>query len=637
MRAGLATSTGAVAAGLAMALAAPAAAHFEREVTFPDPAADTSVKPPAGGGLPAYRRTGRSLVVCKKNSLRRAYDRGARGRLLRRNVRLMDRCRYHDIQAAVRAAGNTTRVLVLPGVYREWPSRRQPTFDERCSKYREVGPEQDPGEEPQALSYRYQATCPNDQNLIAVIGRDPSSGRCIRCNLQIEGTGRRPGDVLIDAGKRGKNRGKDVGLRGDRSDGLHVRNLRAIGAGEHAIYFIETDGYLIRHVHADLNGNYGFLTFASDHGLTDGCEASWNNNAGVYPGGAPDTWPRPNQRIAHCRLHHNVLGYSGTMGNSTLFEDNDVHHNTVGINTDSYLAAGHPGYPQDHATFRRNRIHSNNLNPYMPGSKLRPSFPFPVGTGIHILGGNDNRIKGNWIYDNWRRGTMLTTVPGFVTQPPQPAADPTSHRNIQTGNHMGVSPGGARRPNGVDFWWDEAGHGNCWEHNGAVTSDPPKLDTCPGRPVAPPGAGDPEKQAVLASCATWPDDTDAACDWFETPPRPGSGGRAAASAAGASLLRLCPPLGPYPCAATAPGRGHVTARDRCSRWRGADARSHRASVRAMRLKLAADVQYAGVRVVPEDRALAHIDAACAQPLAGGFSVWMLFTAYSTYYAAGVAP
>jgi hypothetical protein len=56
----------------------------------------------------------------------------------------------------------------------------------------------------------------------------------------------------------------------------------------------------------------------------------------------------------------------------------------------------------------------------------------------------------------------------------------------------------------------------------------------------------------------------------------------------------------------------------------------------MRLKLAADVQYSGARVVPEDRALAHISAACAQPIADGFSVWMLFTAYSTYYAAGAA-
>ena len=68
-------------------------------------------------------------------------------------------------------------------------------------------------------SYEYQATCPNDQNLIYVQGRavkgeplpapDPDRhgipeqelGECVRCNLQIEGSGLKPEDVILDAGK----------------------------------------------------------------------------------------------------------------------------------------------------------------------------------------------------------------------------------------------------------------------------------------------------------------------------------------------------------------------------------------------------------------------------------------------------
>ena len=59
--------------------------------------------------------------------------------------------------------------------------------------------------------------CPNDQNLIAVLGRSltniavpqpplldrhniPDAGPCIRCNLQIQGTGASPDAVTIDAG-----------------------------------------------------------------------------------------------------------------------------------------------------------------------------------------------------------------------------------------------------------------------------------------------------------------------------------------------------------------------------------------------------------------------------------------------------
>ncbi|HEX8067734.1 MAG TPA: right-handed parallel beta-helix repeat-containing protein [Thermoleophilaceae bacterium] len=632
------TLAGGAAAAVALAAAAlaPAAgAHFERNVTFPDPAPDASVSPPAGGAVPAYRSRGRTIVVCKRDSLARARRGGARGALLRRNARLLARCRHRDLQAAVATARNGTRILVLPGLYREWPSRRQPTFDERCSEYREVGPEQGPGEDPQALTYRYQAACPNDQNLVAVIGRDPETGRCLRCNLQIEGTGRRPQDVVVDAGRAAGDEGKDVGIRGDRADGIQVRNMRFTRAGEHGVYFIETDGYLIRHVIGDTAGNYGFLTFASDHGVTDGCEAYANNNAGVYPGGAPDTAPRANQVIRHCRVHDNVLGYSGTMGNSTLVEDNDFFRNTVGINTDSFLAAGHPGYPEDHATFRRNRIYSNNTNPYVSGSNLRPSFPFPVGTGINITGGNDNLIEGNWIYDNWRRGTMLTTVPGFVSEPPQPHPDPTSHRNAYRSNHMGVAPNGARMPNGVDFWWDEAGTGNCWEDNGEVRTDPPSLDRCPGRPAGVPGVGNPQKQAVLASCATWPEETDARCDWFETPPPPG--GTGGAHPARRELVPLCPPLGPLACATQAPRPGRsVNARERCADWNAASEASRRGTVETMRQRLAADVQYAGARVVPAPAAAAHLAAVCAQPVASGFSVWEVFTVHSTWYAAGRA-
>jgi hypothetical protein len=627
-----------LAAVLTLALADPASAHFERNPVFPDPAADTSVSPPAGGAVPVYRRTGQAVVVCKHNSLARARSAGIDGKLLRRNARLFARCRFHDLQKAVNASGNSARILMLPGVYREWPSRRKPTFDDECVKYREVGPEQSAGEEPQALTYKYQATCPNDQNLVAVIGRDPETGKCVHCNVQIEGTGRRPADVLIDSGPLPGNHGKDVGIRGDRADGIDLRNVRVQRAGEHAVYFIETDGYLIRNVVTNNNGNYGFLTFASDHGLTDGCEAFANNNSGVYPGGAPDSWPRLNQTIRHCRAHHNVLGYSGTMGNSVLTEDNEFDHNTVGINTDSFLAAGHPGYPEDHSVFRRNNIHSNNLNPYVEGSPLRPSYPFPVGTGINVVGGNDNLFEDNWIYDNWRRGTMLVTVPGPASEPPQPESNPTSHRNVYRLNHMGVSPSGERLPNGVDFWWDEAGNGNCWEQNTGpkITSDPSQLETCPGRQLSVPNMGNPQKQAVLASCATWPEESSAACDWFGSPPPPGG----SASAAGAGVLRLCPPLGPFPCAGRAPDAGAgtrpVNARERCADWNAAGAGSRRATVDAMRQKLAADVQFAGVKVVPAGLASAHMDATCAQPLAGGFSLWQVFTGYSTYYAAGRA-
>ena len=78
----------------------------------------------------------------------------------------------------------------------------------------------------------------------------------------------------------------------------------------------------------------------------------------------------------------------------------------------------------------------------------------PVGTGMWIAGGNDNVVRNNYFYDNWRRGVMLFAVPDQVVCGPagidptllagcNPAAVPpsTSYRNEFYGNTMGRTPG----------------------------------------------------------------------------------------------------------------------------------------------------------------------------------------------------
>src|SRR3954466_11322219 len=171
--------------------------------------------------------------------------------------------------------------------------------------------------------------------------------------------------------------------------------------------------------------------FASDHGLTENCDAAGNGDSGVYPGGAADTgqmrdtrfYPeaRLNQTITHCDSHHNNLGYSGTMGNATHVVENNFYDNTTGIATDSFFAGGHPGYPQSAAVYENNRIYSNNFNVYAPESDVKSSVPVPIGVGMLIGGGNDDTLKGNYIYDNWRRGTMLMSVPEAISCAPNNA------------------------------------------------------------------------------------------------------------------------------------------------------------------------------------------------------------------------
>jgi hypothetical protein len=561
--------------------------HVERSSYWPNPAPDKSVKPAAGGKIPKARTLasalrakprGKTVVVCQRGSLRKALRsiksartkgytlrpsqgskklsaRNAR-RLKRLNRRFAKRCKFKSIQAAIKRARNNDRVVIMPGRYMEPKSRAKPTDDPKCKQYEEAS---DDGEG--AATYRYQVKCPNDQNLIYMQGRAltdkpvpypppesrwgiPDEGKCIRCNVQIEGTGAKPEDVVIDLAKNKSAKLKasaeplkEVGLRVDRADGVVIRNLTAAHSAEHGIYIHEVDGYLMTRVKFFYNKDYGGLMFTSDHGLTTDCEGVGHGDAAIYPGAAPDTGEqtpegrrRVNNTITRCDIHHNTLGYSGTMGNGTRVFNNHFYDNGTAITTDSFYAGGHPGYPQDGATFENNQIYSNNFNSFVPGSDVEPKVPAPVGVGILIGGGNGNEVRGNRIWDNWRRGTMLINVPDSFSDQKRTSANSVSHRNRYHNNVMGLAPDGTKVPNGVDFWWDEAPQqmDNCWFENGAVTTDPPP-------PLMPSNCENvsagvtygPKFSGELAPCAGAIESGDfnpALCSWFRTPPKPSPSG-----------------------------------------------------------------------------------------------------------------
>jgi Right handed beta helix region len=579
---------GAVAVSILVAPAA-ATAHVERSTFWPNPAPDKSVKPAAGGEVPEYRTLGSALkrkppgdtrIVCQDDSLqlaKQAIRSGRKGfkvrpnedkrrlnrkkarKLKKLNKRFEKKCAYDSIQEAVNDSGNNDRIVIMPGTYTEPDSVAKPENDPACADLLE---DSDHGSG--AVSYRYQAKCPNDQNLIAVIGREaadvgtpvinpntdrhgiPNEGKCIRCNLQIEGSGVRPEDVTIDAGNGPSangplaGQGKDVGIRAERADGFYLRNVTLQHAEEHGVYPIEVDGYVIDRVKMAFNHEYGHLSFTSDHGLIKNCEALGSGDAGVYPGAAAQTGEqtvegkqRYNQEIRNCDLHHNTLGNSGSMGDAVHIHDNNFYDNVVGISVDSISAAGHPGYPQDSLLVEDNKIYSNNLNPYAADVGFAPTVDAAVGVGAWVAGGNANIFRDNRIYDNWRRGVMLFQVPdniGCDLDEPQQTCSPdqfpeqsNSHRNRFFDNVMGLAPGGKVMPNGVDFWWGNQtpDKNNCWYDNtgvdgteASVTGEPDPLPS----DCANSAADGPQINPELIECFL----EDPSCTWAETPPKPGT-------------------------------------------------------------------------------------------------------------------
>jgi hypothetical protein len=712
--------TAALVAALALAvLPAAAAAHLERAGYWPDPAADRSVTPAAGGAVPkarslasalGARERGRLRVVCKPDSLRRAYaairkarakgyvirpsqgrlalSAGRAERLRRLNRELFRRCRHRHIQAAVLKARNNGRVVVMPGRYLEEPSRAKPTDDPACDRY-----ENEDG----SLSFRYHVNCPNDANLIYVEGRRPAAepppdpprpdrhgipdaGRCVRCNLQIEGSGVGPHDVRIDAAqdpstplrKAPGKYAKDVALRIDRADGVVVRNLTAAHAQEHGIYVTETDGYLIDRVGLFWNRAYGALMFTSDHGLLQNSDAAGSGDSSVYPGAAPDTGEQtvePTQRIntviRRNDLHRSAIGCScAAMGNSILIKDNDAYDNGTGISADSLGAAAHPGFPQDSGRVVGNRIYSNNFNVYAPDSDVPPTYFTVVGVGLALWGGNSNHYEANRIWDNWRYGAMLFAIPSdwgadYLGGDPK-ASQSTSFNNRYTRNVMGIAPDGAERPNGIDFWWDSfpGTTGNRWCENagagGRVTSDPEGLPGCQGPSV---GSGDPDNMAEFYTCAALllnGGTGDPNCEWWRTPSRPGSQPAATEPLRLSALLGAGCELrmfaacggdrrgGPPP----APSSGLSPAEMRkadCADWSGGAEGERRAAVRGLGRYFGQNLPAGSpAQTLPDADAYDLLDRTCSRGSSRDLLLWGVymqaagFSGYREAYTAGLA-
>ena len=531
-----------LAAGLAIVLLLPATAgaHAEREASFPD----------GNGEIPQLLTEGPQLLVCKKSSVK-LFD-TLPVALQERNQELYAQCMesgFRHIQEAVDAVTEqNTRILVLPGVYREQPSLRAAAAG--CDGEPGGGNGEDPGTQA-ILTYDQQRACPHIQNLIGIFGDGDGDRECDlpQCGLQIEGTGQRATDVILDGGFRSLN-----GIRADRVDGVRFTNFALQRFEFNALYILETDGFVIDKMVGRWNDEYAFLTFAVDHGLYQDCEGYGNGDSAIYPGSASDIHadlgledaPRYAVEIRNCRGHHNALGYSGTAGNAVRVSDSQFDHNQTGLATDS-LFPNHPGLPQDHALFENNAIFSNNrdyveyvhdgtcdaplLERGYEHGVVCPVIPVPIGTGFFLAGGNYNRFEGNSFYDNWRSGTYQIYVPAALREEPENEGD-TSHFNRYRENRLGYGPDGTYQPNGIDFWWDDQGEGNCWQDNEAMSgevthnaADPRGLPDCDsgGSPNFP---LNPIKLGQIASCAAYDrrgsdeEQDPPGCDFFVPPERP---------------------------------------------------------------------------------------------------------------------
>jgi hypothetical protein len=560
-------------------MAAPAAAmaHVERPSDWPH----------YPGQVPQYRAAGPSIVVCQPDSGRRI-RRLPNAKMRAGNLALLRRCSTHEIQTAVNRARNGTRILLLPGVYTEPTSRRYPDDPARC---RDLMVQTAEGSEAPGYAYQRTCPNAKNLIAI-VGDSDGDRRCDDKCRIQITGTARVSDVLIKgDRHKLNVIRADraDGVYLGDftiqysdfnnvyvlETNGFHVNNIRTRWSREYGVLSFASEAGLYENLDAYGSGDSGVYPGSGPQGLASerACQTY-----GI--------------EIRHVDSHHNNMGYSGTAGDSVWIHDNRFHHNAAGMATDSFAAGhpGMPQHcgKYTHNAFYSNNM--NVFTPARqeycrkPAQERDPkvvcsAFQVPVGTGMLIAGGNQDIVADNWNWDNWRYGFMLFWVPAAARGETDPAKQiDTSFDDHYVDNRMGVVAragairAGVRRhpieaiargartrgqrtrgqrtrghrrpapqpiaftaadigpsaPNGLDFWWDEEGAGNCWSGNfsqsgpgNGPVSDPATLPDCPGSRLFSPGRLD--KLAAMAPCATWDPQTNPfppGCDWFTTPPQP---------------------------------------------------------------------------------------------------------------------
>jgi plastocyanin len=190
--------------------------------------------------------------------------------------------------------------------------------------------------------------------------------------------------------------------------GVALENMTARDYQGNGFYWTGVDGYRGSYLTAYRNGDYGIYAFNSTDGLFEHSYASGSPDSGFYIGQCNPC----NAVINDVVSEYNELGYSGTNASGQLFVVNSVwRNNRTGIapNTlDSEQLA-----PQGNAVFAANRVYDNQSA--QAAHSNDSGFDTAFGTGIAVIGGNDNIISKNLVLNQTRAGIVIAPNPGIST------------------------------------------------------------------------------------------------------------------------------------------------------------------------------------------------------------------------------
>jgi hypothetical protein len=344
--------------------------------------------------------------------------------------------------------------------------------------------------------------------------------------IRLTGNVKNPAKVVIDSRLKPKKKGQNGVLINGANDvtveGFTARNYAANG-----FFAVNDDGYTLQHLRAEGTGTYGLYAFNSVGGTMQDSVAFHNNDSGFYVGQTkPQTKPK-RTILRRLKSYENVLGYSGTNSRYVTITDSDWFNNAVGIVPNVLDSEKYP--PNASNVISGNRVFWNNFDyykgaPFPLRKTAAGEIPFPVGVGILLFGGHDNKISGNQVFGNYLVGVGLIQQIENVAFDPSKCtkikceADPTKLiNNVVSGNQYGKS---GNDLNGRDAAYTGNGSGNCFANetylSPTLPADKHTFVAC--------GQPDVDDPAVLQEALNWTvNDPTHEAYWVKHPHQPITG------------------------------------------------------------------------------------------------------------------
>jgi hypothetical protein len=276
-------------------------------------------------------------------------------------------------------------------------------------------------------------------------------------------TGTKSAKRTILQGKGAKDKQGNPAQNGvfvDGADGVTIRNLTAKNYPANGFFVRDCDGYLMKGLVAAFNRSYGLYAFNCKGGRMTRSLGYGHGDSAFYVGQTPRQAKPKRTSLDHLVGRENVLGFSGTNSRYVDITASDFYNNGAGVVPNTLKSEKYP--PSEAGTVTGNRIFWNNFNYFAPTSRVEPlpsatgSFYYPTGVGVTLLGTKGWKVSDNDIFGNFKWGVLLVSDPDIAAA--------TTIDNDITGNRMGGVSGDA---NGVDFFTEGSGSGNCYADNGA--------------------------------------------------------------------------------------------------------------------------------------------------------------------------